>query len=198
VDPSLDPNRRFRLFDAMVLIAALAPGLVMGQCYVRCFTVLANLVSTERINVRVMGPREWAYACVPMLVMLTLALGPMGLVVPRSRFLRRARRPGLIPGYVAALGLAAALVRTVHDRLTSFAITHYADVGILGPGETFSLRVVAAKNMIGAGVALSWLILWLGGGWRPGRTWIDRTGRVLGWLWIVGGLAMWVDGLFGW
>ena len=36
-----------------------------------------------------------------------------------------------------------------------------------------------------AGVAGAWLVLLLAGWWRPEPSWIDRSGRVLGFLWIV-------------
>ena len=43
-------------------------------------------------------------------------------------------------------------------------------------------------------VALAWLIMALGGWWRPERSWIDRLGEVLGASWIVMMLAWLVVG----
>jgi hypothetical protein len=37
---------------------------------------------------------------------------------------------------------------------------------------------------IGASVASTWMLAWLGGRWKAEPTWIDRLGRGLGWAWI--------------
>ena len=85
------------------------------------------------------------------------------------------------------------MVRSAFDLRTSFGATHFPGVGVLTLGDTMVLRVVATKDMIGSAVAVSWLILWLGGGWRAEPSWIDRLGRLLGVFWIVFGVALWID-----
>jgi hypothetical protein len=48
--------------------------------------------------------------------------------------------------------------------------------------------------MIGVAVASSWLLLLVSGRWRPEPSWIDRSGRVLGWIWIaILPLTCWLD-----
>jgi hypothetical protein len=37
----------------------------------------------------------------------------------------------------------------------------------------------------GWAVCAAWTVLWLAGVWRAERSWIDRTGRVLGVYWVL-------------
>jgi hypothetical protein len=47
-------------------------------------------------------------------------------------------------------------------------------------------------SRVGIAVAAAWLTLALNGRWCPERSWIDRSGRVLGVLWIgMSVLASW-------
>ncbi len=188
-----EPHRRFRLVDAMVLIAVAALTLAMTRSYLRCFSVLSSLVTTEPINVRVMGVREWLNACVPLLVVISAALWPLRFTRPMDRFRRTARRPGLAVSYATWVALVLALVRSASDLRTLLTHTHFPTVGFLSPGDIFVLRVVGMKDFIGSGVAVTWLLLWLGGGWRAEPTWIDRLGRLLGVFWVAFGVALWVD-----
>jgi len=40
------------------------------------------------------------------------------------------------------------------------------------------------RGYVAAAVAGAWLVLILAGRWRPGPSWIDRSGRVMGVLWV--------------
>jgi hypothetical protein len=186
------PQQRFRLVDAMVLVAVAGLGLAMTRSYLRCFSALSWVVSSEPINVRVMGVREWLNAFVPPLVVLSAALGPLRFTRPVDRFRRTARRPGLAVSYATWAALVLALVRWASDLRTLLTHTLFPDVGFLSPGDIFVLRVVMMKDFIGSGVAVTWLLLWLGGGWRAEPTWVDRLGRLLGVFWIAFGVALWV------
>jgi hypothetical protein len=189
--------RRLRLVDAMILIAVVALVLVMTRSYLRCFSVLSQLISNEPSNVRVMGTREWLYACVPTVVVLSAGIWPLRFTHPVRRYRRTARRPGLTVSYAAWVALAFALMRSVFDLRTPLGSTHFPDVGVLGPGDILVLRVVSMKDFIGPAVAVTWLLLWLGGGWRAEPAWIDRLGRLLGVFWIALGFALWVHYIAG-
>jgi hypothetical protein len=188
-----EPRRRLRLVDAIVLIAVEALALAMTRSYLRCFSALSHLVSTEPSNVRVMGTREWIYACVPHLVVLSAALWPLRFTGPVRRYRRIARLPGLTVSYAAWVAMVFALVRSVFDSRIWLRNTHFPDVGVLSVGDTLVLRVVAMKDFIGPAVAVTWLLLWLGGGWRAEPAWLDRLGRLLGIFWVAFGFALWVD-----
>jgi len=46
--------------------------------------------------------------------------------------------------------------------------------------------------LVGGAAASVLIVLWLSGGWREDRSWIDRAGRALGIYWIA------ISVLFGW
>ncbi len=188
-----EPQRRLHLIDAMVLIAVVALALTMTRSYLRWFVVLSSVISTEPSNVRIMGIREWLYACVPPLVILSATLWPLRFTRPVCRYHRTARLPGLTVSYAAWVALVFAFVRSVFDMRTWLAYTHYPHVGVLSLGDILVLRVVSMKDFIGSAVAVTWLLLWLGGGWRAESGWIDRLGRLLGVSWIAFGVALWID-----
>jgi hypothetical protein len=57
----------------------------------------------------------------------------------------------------------------------------------------------AAPGEIGLAVAVAWLMLGIGGRWRPERSWVDRSGRALGALWLMMvPLLYWWVGLTRW
>jgi hypothetical protein len=177
----------------MGLIAVVGLALVMTKSYLRCYSVLYSLVSTEPANVRVMGPREWLYAGVPFLVLISAALWPLRISRAGRPFRRIARLPGLGVSYAAWVALVFSAVRTVFDWRAEFRNTHFPVVGMLTLGEVYALRVVAMKDFIGPAVGVTWLVLWLGGGWQAKSGWIDLIGRVLGLSWIALGVGLWVD-----
>jgi hypothetical protein len=185
-------TRPFRLIDAMSLIAVVSLAMYMTRSYLRCFSVLSYLVSTEPSNVRVMGLREWLYAGVPTLLLISASLWPLRLARPGNRSYRTARLPGMAVSYAAWTALAFALVRSAFVVRAWLATMYFPDVGVLPWSDGAVLRVIATKDMIGSAVAVSWLVLWLAGLWRTEPSWIDRLGRVLGVYWIVFGLAFWV------
>lgn len=185
--------RRFTLLDVMILVAATAPAMLLWRAYLRCNPALPYLVSDER------GPsklRMWVWVCglVPPLAVLTLALLPIRWIPPRPRPRRLLRRPGTTTSLVAALAWAVVLARVVGDWPMMIYV-HIPTLGPIQPVDLLTLRLVGMKDMVGPGVALSWALLWLGGGRRPEATWIDRAGRIAGAAWVALGLASWIISL---
>jgi hypothetical protein len=185
--------RRFTLLDAMILIAAMGLGMLLWKDYLRCGSALPYLVSEEH------GPSRWKFwvqfrGLVPGLSVVTLALLPLRLMAPRPRLRRAFLSPGTTPSLVVILALGVVLAQFVLDR-PAIRHTHFPQIGVLGPGELLTLRLVGMKGMVGPGVAFAWGLLWLGGGWRPEATWPDRAGRIVGITWVALGLASWTIGL---
>jgi hypothetical protein len=130
---------------------------------------------------------------VPHLVLLSAALWPLRFTRPVGRYRRTARLPGLTVSYAAWVAIVFALVRSAFDLRTSLRNTYFLNVGVLSPGDILVLRVITMTDLIGPAVGVTWLLLWLGGGWRPESAWIDRLGRLLGIFWVAFGVAFWVD-----
>jgi hypothetical protein len=63
----------------------------------------------------------------------------------------------------------------------------YFKIGRLAFGSVFSYEDAwfILLSFTGWAVGAAWTVLWLAGVWRAERSWIDRTGRVLGIYWIL-------------
>lgn len=191
--PRPQPARRFTLFDMMVLVAATAVGISLGDGYFRFQEGLSYLDSSEHAR-RGLALRAVFYSGIPTLATLTLALLPMRFVGPRQRFRRVLRSPGMTAGLVAALASAVALTRAALDWLSTNTI--YGQHGPFGAWELVATRGIGLKDVVGLGVVFAWALLWVGGGWRPIADWVDRAGRCLGAVWIAAGVASWAFGLW--
>ncbi len=108
------PRRRFRLYDALILLTATVLGCVIIQWVVLS---VGGFLSWSGLHAEwtALGRRNQSRAPVvtrlalltlPVVVAWTLALIPIGLDRPRPRFRRLARQPGMM----AACAVGAAIV----------------------------------------------------------------------------------------
>jgi hypothetical protein len=197
-------KRRFRLLDAMIMVAATAAGcaLLVGidhftQGEVSCSAVYRS--SQELFGDWPAGDWEAAVAetaelalliaclLMPVAAIWTLALVSISFTGPRPPLRRLARQPGVIA--VCAAGLS--IVCVGFDLLMVALSAH---MKIFGQIAAATVLVPVVPMFIGWGVLIAWSTLLLGRRWRAEPIWIDRLGRATGVFWIVGGFA--VTGLF--
>ncbi len=119
----------------------------------------------------------------PMLISLSMAVMAAGLWPPRSRPSDPCQRPGFTACWVALLVTAinaVAMFAMDPDSLTTIDkfIRRFEFVGFW---------MTAADS--GFAVLIAWTTLALSGCWRPEPSWIDRSGRVLGVVWITAFVA---------
>lgn len=190
------PARRFRLLDAMILVAAT----VVGFAFVGGIAAMTNGGLSwsslyEEVAILMKGQaREGAFwrAIVigaeamthfsPVVAMWGLALIPISLIGPRPRWRRMARQPGLTA--VSAMALAVALIGMPCVVLgMAFGIEAYAYSSADGIW-------VISPMLIGMGVLTAWMTLLVGRRWRAERSWIDRLGRAIGAFWIISAMGM--------
>lgn len=118
--------------------------------------------------------------------------------MPRPRWRRLVRQPGLVAGMMAALalvwrllGFATLCIRVWGDAgLAAWSPRHFEGIGcFIGPTPGWFLfdtdNFLNTAAMIGVAVASSWSLMLISKQWRPERSWIDWAGRLLGWFWIV-------------
>ncbi len=157
-------RRRFHLWDAMILVAAMAVGLA-----------IARVALSQGYPRRLISPRDHllyaierghaaVFSCVAA---LTAAFLPLRLRRPIPAFPRVCTQPGFVACCIAIVQLMEGAV------IASFAET---------APHTFALALSPA---IGISVAGAWLILWFNGWWKAEPGWNDAMGRVLGVCWIV-------------
>lgn len=178
----MDQERPFTLLDAMILIAAVAVGLVIVRAtwpdwdFVLRHEVKGAIASSSRhgaLGTRLfLGVQHFIHMALPMLAALSAAALCLRLRPPRPTTRRLVREPGYLASAIACLlvllstiwmlGMLVAAPSTV--RPTVMFVTHYDRLGL---------------GILGLWIGLLWT-----GRWRPRSSWIDRLGRSLGWAWI--------------
>jgi hypothetical protein len=170
------PRRRLTLADVMVLVAALAPGLMLLRAAVELglFNPTPNPKASPGRNI--VEYLSLAGGC--LLGSLTFAVLVMSLYKPREKLREIIGGPGLI----ASAAVAAAAVLPV----AYFAIGVACDTG-LGASRLplyFNNLFARLTHCAGPMIIGAWIALALSGRWRPGPTWTDRLGCLLGVGWI--------------
>ena len=163
-----------RLGRLMLLIAAVAIGIVGIR---NCDSEMRAMQIDRRNLVNCIVLLS------PLLMSFATALMAAGLLPPRSRMPELCQRPGFTASWVATLVMiidAAVMLAMNPDKLTSF------DAFIRCFGFSYFWPTA---GRIGFGVLIAWTTLALAGCWRPEPSWIDRSGRVLGFVWIIAFVA---------
>jgi hypothetical protein len=164
--------RRLTLADLTILVAATAAALVMWRISRETLTFEAGSHSVFSTAYRV---GVWP---APAILALSLALLVARAIRPRPRWRVVFRQPGTW----AALTILAHLSVVVFLMLWRASFT--PPPGMIPYRPNFNTYLYANRQA-GSGVALAWATLALSRAWRPEPSWIDRTGRVLGFAAIV-------------
>jgi hypothetical protein len=166
------PRRRFTLADAMILVAALAPGLSVSSHFLRVtnFETSGDFSAINSLRIAILG----LATLVPCAGGLTLAFPVLRLLPPRPPRRRRFRQPGTVSTLVAGLliivgGPAIAAIWNLEG----------------GPRpETAEIVVLILPMLLASGASGARMALRMAGRRRPPEDWVDRLGRWLGWFWI--------------
>lgn len=158
--------RRFRISDAMILVAAVAVGLGLARVAAagiyRPRTIAVGFQSLYLIEV----VHTVAFWCVAS---LTVACFVLRLKRPRPPLLLMLMQPG---AYACLLAIAGLMVGAVA------AVTSPVSVSLSNVASSGSI-------LIGMGIAAFWVLLWLNRMLEFEAGWIDRLGRALGVCWVV-------------
>lgn len=196
-------TRRFDWLDAVILAVATLAGL--GLRWATASDVaLDNHLRANRPSIL----RATKVAS-PFLTAWTPALLALSMRRPRPRWRKLTRQPG-----IAACGIAAVVLFVqLSGIILRWALAWlWPEIGSLTPPQRVfppmnlwppgqfpppspprsPLRELwlslswglHESAYAGHGIAGAWLIMALGGWWRPERTWIERIGRALGTAWI--------------
>jgi len=170
------------LLDAMVLVAATAPGLSLMREFLRIMGPRFDSTQLPSPPARFLGMLALgAMAISPCVADWSLAQVALAMRGPRPRRARLARRPGVVAcaaGALVAIAFFPVLVAMAEAKMSNrgyppIALSLYrAHLGLLTVTE------------IGTSVAACWLLMATLGLWRPTPDWIDRLGRILGVYWI--------------
>jgi hypothetical protein len=169
------PERRFSLADAMVLVAATVPGLMLLRSAVALgsFSLSPNPQAPRgRIFIHELSVSN---GCI--LGSLTFAVLVLSFHRPRPNLREVIGRPGFV---ACAAVMAASLLPLVHFVI---GVTTLTATG-LKVDLYFNNTMLWLVNSAGPMIIGAWIALALVGRWRPAPTWKDRLGCVLGVCWI--------------
>jgi hypothetical protein len=193
-------SRSLDAWDAAILAAATVAA--MGIAYV--------LIAIPPPEAEESGARERAISIARAFLMAwTLAIAALGLRRPRPRRARLCRRPGMGACLVAApvlVGLILGYLRTFPLVAWNATATGWRTVpDPIIPASPVVVRTTPAQELqltLGFivsdtayaedAIAGAWLIMALGGWWRPERSGLDRLGRAVGAAWIALMLVGWI------
>ena len=189
--------RRLTISDAMLIVAAVAVGLIA----IRPFLLeLGPGATIDALVVRLRAmPRTdlirtipaLGLMAAPTLASLSLALVALRLRRPRPRLHRLVRQPGFTACFASVVACLACASAILALRGTYFmdSIGGSDDIGL---AQLFAAIVLSSSVVASGFVILTWLGLAISRNWRPEPGWIDRFGRVLGVFWLVMfGLGIW-------
>ena len=176
--------RRLTIVDGMILVAASAVGIWVG----RYGLFMWVYVLFKGFNAEVWAENPfglaWSWGSLylkhsqTIVSIFTFTVLLLRLLPPRPSVRRLARQPGFV----------ACLVGSV-----SICVGGVLNLAVIGanPAPGFEAQVYAQFFLMpqmgspGLTILACWLVSRLGGWWRPERTWVDRSGRILGVYWIV-------------
>jgi hypothetical protein len=171
--------RRFRIVDAMVLVAASGVAFWFIQ-HQRLPEILQRRWFPTQLT-PFLYPEDGDLAALSssILIPFTLALGALRLVPPRPPRVRLSSLPGTLACATAALMMGFLIFEEY--RMYSRA---YQTVFLRVEPVSYLVRL-NYQPAISYAVATSWAILACSGRWRTEPSWLDRAGRVVGWSWIL-------------
>ena len=159
--------RKFTLMDAMILVGGVAVGILGAR------DLLVGDFGGDWV-VGVLTLSEFFLMLASGLVLV------FGLFRPRAAIVGLLSRPGL-------LACLLPLIVAVANDLVSLSRGGWDEVGPVG--EWAWLLLGLPDRRWAFVVPIGWISLLLGRRWTSGAGWIDRSGRVVGWLWIAWGLV---------
>jgi hypothetical protein len=178
---NIEKPHRFTIFDAMVLIAALAFGLVWTSHWRHSDTAGVDY-PTETDGPLLMHRIElvawWAFGLSHCVAVVTIALLVLRLRGPRNSLNELAREPGT----VACTAVLLAVVTDVSSKLNYLA---YWATSVRKEDPFSYIDIVLTPRSEFLAVAASWGLLAASGLWRPTPGWINQAGVCLGLFWLV-------------
>lgn len=174
---------RFKMRDAMILIAATGAGLGLSRG--------VWLANEKMLGPNRQSPGPWVdYVRFGAAVTATAALaGCLGIALfvcstlsDRRSLRRKLAAPGFIPPFVLLLESFAEVIYYTPTWMW-VATGHSSHIAGWIDARLVVHHIIGERP--GALIAAVWIVQWINGRFRPETTWLDRSGRALGIFWIV-------------
>jgi hypothetical protein len=175
----IERARKFKLVDAIVLVAATAGGLALGKAAAAEDATRNDAAADYLVSVALL----W-----------TLAIFALNLTryrVPRPEV---ACSPGFSAGVAVSVTLFADFI--YYAFLTQHRSSFWRITIVALPAKILRYLLMCVQNLASSGsctaaVAAVWLVTAMAGCWIAQKTWLDRTGRVLGVFWLLATAMYW-------
>jgi hypothetical protein len=198
------PNRRFTLIDAMIFIAASAPGFLHLKHCIDDPILGANSqigANSQKLGVNLMILYHYINFIIPFMLMMTIAVLIIRLRKPRPPCRRIFRQPGTM----ACFGAIAVVLLEAVGSLIAYGMlafdssdgSFWAVAQEITDWAWMGERYWEIPPRIGHVVGILWLVSILSRRWYPEPSWIDRLGRILGGFWIALIPFSWFSNLYG-
>ena len=168
-------SRRFTVRDGIILVAAFA--LAVWLFYVKVLLVLRERGAISDTITLAWHLRNWlTYNSVlyPALMIASFSILFFRFLEPRPHGLRLSRQPG----FIASIAVVFIII---NDSLFVYSQTRDFSMSM---GRSFFLSTIGPWRIAPA-IGLAWLVQVMLGARRPESGWIDRSGRIIGWTWIM-------------
>ena len=181
------------VFDLLLLIAATAAAMGFVRVFLPWYRPEFDSPWKVIDDMRARGPIGapfhvfyWVQLASPFLWCWTFALIPIRLRQPRPAWRRLMRQPGAVACFSATLAVLASLATWGLLAIPSLFGSRLVADSLAGQIYPLDFRVyMFALASVGFAVASAWGVLAVSRRWRAEPSWIDRTGRVLGVVWVV-------------
>lgn len=179
-------ERRFRVTDCLLLIAATAVGLGMSRAILSPEMTLPRVWESASKGLQggwsllflaQLTAELMTVSLIPSLGAWTLGCLVLRLMRPRPPWRRCSRQPGGMACLIAMAAVAVSTALSVTAR--GLSSERYDDEAWLG------WQIMIGSIAVGVAIFWCWATLLLSGRWRSEPSWVDRLGRLLGGLWLV-------------
>ncbi len=184
------PSRTFTLLDGMILVAASAVAIASSR-EIGIGGVFDGWSKQDWSGRMDAVLQTGVDVLIPSLPVITPALLVLRLRRPRPPLRRLLLQPGAVACAVAAVGMVVGVL----DGSVEYAVNAINAGTPSVPHRNLIGLVDASLRPVAFAVPVCWGLLATSRLCRPEPSWIDRTGRVVGILWVVLALAFWGLGI---
>lgn len=191
--------RKFMLLDGMIVIGSIALGLAPIRWIAPSQPTWLFLKSAASLFVWDVNYFDqvfselWPLGSL-MVLSLTLGLLVLRLREPRPKWRRLVRQPGLVAALAVMLAWLIAgaflFVSVFCWSANSFAMNKLGMLDASDAMNWFLTSDAIGAVLAGFAVLVAWATQLLVGRWRAESTWLDRSGRILGVVWVALGLVV--------
>jgi hypothetical protein len=194
------PSRRLTILDAVALVAATALGFAFTHALWDALLreYFYEPQSGWTVGAALAKAPLSLLVLIPLLMAWTFTLVPLRLLQPRPPLRRLLRQPGLAASGAAILAMAVTHLGFLAQCAVGLIVMgEFTAISASSASDYFFIQIAPSTVPIACAILTAWMILAITRMGRPEPSWIDRTGQILGVLWIATAVCQWWYGVTG-